>query len=216
VNGALLGGTFQLINDGSIGQSAPAIAAGRRTIGVAWMSGDATNHQLKFAVFDHELHPMSAPVLLTGRMAAGVYPIIVFNQSTYIVAWHDPDSPLKTVYGTVRDELGAEIIPAKPITQTTGHARYPAILPYGDRALLVWADDRDNNKGYELYAKTLDAKLNTFTPEKRITTSVGDSTDPVLSFGPKGEVGVLFADNRTMHKQVYFTHLECVTGARPP
>ncbi len=43
----------------------------------------------------------------------------------------------------------------------------------------------------------------------------GDSLDPTLSFGPKGEVGVLFGDSRSGSKQVYFTHLECVTGPRP-
>ena len=68
----------------------------------------------------------------------------------------------------------------------------------------------------ELYAKTLDNKLDTLTPEKRLTNAVGDSIDPTLSFGPNGEVGVLFDDARTMTKQVYFTHLECVTGPRPP
>jgi hypothetical protein len=216
VNGALVGGTIRVIDDGGRGQTSPAVAAGKRSIGVVWMSGDATSHQLMFAAFDHELHPLMAPALITGRMTSGVYPIIVFNQSSYLIAWHDPDSPLKTVYGAVRDELGGEIVAAKPLVKTPAHARYPALLPYGDRALLVWADDRDKNQGYELYAKTLDAKLDTFAPEKRLTTSAGDSIDPVLSFGPSGEVGVLFGDNRTKHKQVYFTHLECVTGPRPP
>ena len=116
----------------------------------------------------------------------------------------------------MRDELGGELVASQPLAKTPGHARYPAILPYGDRALVVWADDRDGNQGYELYAKTFDAKLQTSTPEKRLTNSVGDSIDPVLSFGPSGEVGVLFGDNRTKHDQVYFTHLECVTGPRPP
>jgi hypothetical protein len=216
VNGAAIGGNVQLIDDGGLGQTSPAIAAGKRTLGVAWMSGDATSHQLMFAVFDQELHPMMAPALITARMTSGVYPIIVFNQSTYIVAWHDPDSALKTVYGTVRDELGGEIVAAKPIAKTTGHARYPAILPYGDRSLFVWADDRDNNQGYELYATTLDNKLDPIASETRLTTAPGDSIDPVLSFGPSGEVGVVFGDNRTMHDQVYFTHLQCVTGPRPP
>jgi hypothetical protein len=169
-----------------------------------------------FATFDHELHVMTQPVLISPNMASGVYPIIVYNQSKFIVAWHDPDSTLKTVYGAVRDELGDQLVAAKPLTQTTRHARLPALLPYGDRALLVWADDRDQNQGYELYAKTLDNKLDTLTPEKRLTNAVGDSIDPTLSFGPNGEVGVLFDDARTMTKQVYFTHLECVTGPRPP
>jgi hypothetical protein len=214
VNGAAVGGNQRLIDDGGFGQTSPAIAAGKRTIGAVWMRGDATSHQLMFAVFDHELHPMSAASLVTGNMSSGVYPTIVFNQSSYIVAWYDPDSANKTIYGSVRDELGAEIVAAKPLTKTTGHARYPALLPYGDRALLVFSDDRDNNLGYELYATTLDTKLQRISAETRLTHSVGDSIDAVLSFGPNGEVGVLFGDNRTMHDEVYFTHLQCVTGPR--
>jgi len=215
VNGVPLGGNVRLIDDGGRGQTSPAVAAGQRTIGAVWMRGDATLHELMFAAFDHQLQPLGAPQLITSRMASGVYPTIVYNQTEYIIAWYDPDSTLKTVYGAVRDELGGELVAAKPIAQTSGHARYPALLPYGDRALLVWSDDRDNNLGYELYGKTLDNKLGTLTPEKRLTSAIGDSVDPTLSFGPRGEVGVLFGDNRTGTKQVYFTHLECVTGPQP-
>ena len=39
-------------------------------------------------------------------MASGVYPIIVYNQSKFIVAWHDPDSTLKTVYGAFTTKSG--------------------------------------------------------------------------------------------------------------
>jgi hypothetical protein len=214
LNGGLIGGNIKLVDDGGNGQISPSIAPGQRSLGVVWLRGDAAMHELMFAPFDHQLHPLAAPVTLSGKMSTGVYPVIVYNQAEYVIAWYDPDSPLKTVYGTVRGELGEELVAAKPITQSPRHARYPTLVPYGDRSLLVWSDDRDNNFGYELYAKTLDRKLNTLTPETRITNAIGNSIDPIAAFGPKGQVGVLFDDNRDGSWQVYFTHLNCITGAK--
>jgi hypothetical protein len=215
VNGALIGGNVRLIDDGGVGQTGPVIAPGLRSLGVVWFRGDAQQHELMFAPFDHELKPLAQPASLTGMMGPGVYPTIVHNQSEYVIAWYDPDSPKKTVYGTVRGELGEEIVPARVITEGTKHARYPSILPYGDRALLVWSDDRDGNFGYELYAKMLSRKLDTLTPEQRLTKAIGDSIDPIAAFGPTGQVGVLFGDDRTGLPQVYFTHLNCVGSMAP-
>jgi hypothetical protein len=106
------------------------------------------------------------------------------------------------------------VIRAKAITQGTRHARSPALLPYGDRLLLVWADDRDANGGYELYAKMLDRRLEALGAEQRLTTARGDSLDPFLSFGPGGDVGVLFNDNRPGAPQAFFTRLRCVLPVR--
>jgi hypothetical protein len=165
-----------------------------------------------FMTFDNDLKAMQAPVVITPRMSSGVYPTIVFNESEYIIAWHDADEDPRTVYGAVRDELGSEVVPATPLIKTTGQARYPSVLPYGDRALLVWSDNRDNNMGYELYAKTLTNHLAAKGPEIRLTNARGNSIDGTTSFGPNGEVGILFSDERTGATQVYFTHLECVAG----
>jgi hypothetical protein len=215
VNGALVGGNVHLIDDQGPGQTSPAIAAGQRTIGVVWMRGDASTHELMFSVFDYQLHPMGSPALITPRMASGVYPIIVHNQSQFVIAWFDPDTDPRTIYGAVRDELGAEIVAATPLTKTPGHARFPALLPYGDRTLVVWSDDRDNNDGYELYGKTVGTKLNALTQETRLTNAPKQSIDPILSFGPNGEAGVLFGDERSGSRQVYFTHLACASGPLP-
>jgi len=217
VNGAPIGGNVHLIDDGGLGQMGPQIAAGVRSLGVVWMRGDSQHHELMFAPFDPELNPLAEPASLTGMMGPGVYPTIVHNQSEYVIAWYDPDSPQKTVYGTVRGELGEEIVSPRVITNGPMHARYPAILPYGDRALLIWSDDRDDNQGYELYAKMLSRKLDALTPEQRLTNAIGNSIDPIPTFGPTGQVGVLFSDDRiTKLPHAYFTHLNCVGAVAKP
>ena len=90
---------------------------------------------------------------------------------------------MKTVYGAVRDELGGELVAAKPIRRT---GRRFALLPYGDRALLGGARPRDNNLGYELYGKTLDNKLGTLTPEATHERRRRQPR-PDASFGPRGK-----------------------------
>jgi hypothetical protein len=212
VNGAAVGGNLRLIDDGGIGQTGPSIAAGTRSIGVVWMRGNSQNHQLMFAPFDHELKPLAKPVSLTGMMSKDVYPTIVHNQTEYVIAWYDddPNSSGSHVWGTVRGELGEEVVPRKIITDGMRYARYPSVLPYGDRLLLVWSDTRDNNTGYELYAKMIDKKLGELTPERRLTRSAGNSIDPITAFGPTGQVGVLFNDDREGLPQAFFTHLDCV------
>jgi hypothetical protein len=214
--GAPVGGNIRLVDDQGTGQESPRIAVGPRSLGIVWMRGDATTHQLMFAPFDRQLRPLAPPAVLTPRMAKGVFPAIVYNQSRYIIVWYDPDSAPKTIYGTVLDELGKQLVAAAPIVQTPGHGRYPAILPFGDRALLVWSDDRDGNYGYELYTKMIDSGLKSVTRDMRLTQAIGDSIDPIAASGTDdGVVGVLFADNRSGSQQVYFLSLNCVPEVMP-
>ena len=164
VDGALIGGNVKLIDDGGTGQFAPAIAAGERSLGVTWARGDAGSHQLMFAPFDHELKPLAKPVALTAEMDPGTKPTIVYNKSQYVISWHnlkDDVRTSRTVFGAAVGELGEPMVAARTIVKTSRHAQLPALLPYGDRVLLVWSDDRNQNRGYELYAKTLSRNLDT-------------------------------------------------------
>jgi hypothetical protein len=211
LDGNLLGDNVKLTTDGPRGQTAPAIAAGHRSLGVTWVRNDvnAGKHEIMFAPFDYALEQVTSPVSLA---AIGASPAIVYNQSQYVLVWYDPAPQATWIYGAVRGDLGEEIVKTKVIAKGARHSRNPAVLPFGDRVLLVWADDRDANSGFELYGQMLDAKLAPLGLEQRLTTAPGDSIDPVLSFGPSGDVGVLFGDGRGGDPQTYFTSLGC-TGA---
>jgi hypothetical protein len=215
-DGALLGGNTKLVNEGPQVQTAPGIASGRRSLGVTWVRGDATDgsHRVIFAPFDFQLRPLAPTAVLSTTMTGAVYPTIVYSASQYIIAWYE-DPPAQNIFGAVRDELGQEVVRAKILTQGNRHARGPALLPFGDRVLLVWADDRDGNDGYELYAKTLDRRLEPLGPEERLTSARGDSVDPVMAFGPGGDVGILFSDNRPGTPQTFFTRLGCTPTKAP-
>ncbi len=213
LEGRPIGGNVRLVDEGGADQTSPIIAAGGQSLGVVWLKGGPSLHRLMFASFDSELRVMN-PGAVPIDMASGAYPVIVHNASQYVVAWYDADSTPKTVYGAVRDDQGKEIVAAKPLIQTSGHARYPALLPYGDRILLVWSDDRDQNSGYELYMTMLDQKLDAMTPATRLTYAVGDSIDAVIAAGSNGTLGILFGDDRTGSSQVYFLGLGCKPATR--
>ena len=207
-DGALVGGNVELMSEGPQTQTAPAVAAGRRSLGVTWVRGEAAqSHRVIFAPFDFELRHL-APATVLSNTAHAVYPTIVYSEPQFIIAWYE-DPPGPNIFGAVRDDLGQEVVRAKVITSGNRHARTPALLPFGDRVLLVWADDRDGNAGYELYTKMLDRRLEPLGPEQRLTNARGDSIDPVLAFGPGGDVGILFSDNRPGVPQTFFTRLGC-------
>ncbi len=62
----------------------------------------------------------------------------------------------------------------------------------------------------------IDNELNPIGSEQRITKAAGDSLHPIASFGPDGNVGVLFRDDRQGQQDVWFTRLGCVAGGPRP
>jgi hypothetical protein len=73
----------------------------------------------------------------------------------------------------------------------------------------VYADDRDGNGGYELYARMLGLDAAPLGLARRVTNAPGDSISPVVAFGHSGTVGVLFRDDRGTAPAAYFTSLMC-------
>jgi hypothetical protein len=78
---------------------------------------------------------------------------------------------------------------------------------------MVYADDRDQNNGYELYSRMLATDLQPLSDEQRLTNAPFHSHSPVPTFGPDGNVGILFEDERDNGADhVWFTRLGCVTN----
>jgi Tol biopolymer transport system component len=210
----LIGNPVKLSSGSTPGDESPAIAWSGRTLGMTWTQGDASTHRIMFRTFDQRLSPASDPVELTSASISGVYPTVIWNQSAYVIAFYDSVSPLRAVYGAVRSESAEQIVSTRPITSSPRHSRYPTMLPYGDRFLLVWSDDKDDNDGYELYSKMLDNDLRSLAGEDRLTYARGESITPMASFNPDGKVGILFRDDRDGSPQVYFTGMACTES--PP
>ncbi|MBK8253089.1 MAG: putative metal-binding motif-containing protein [Polyangiaceae bacterium] len=219
VNGVPIGDNVALTQDiQGFGNEAPWIAVGETSVGLTWGIGDTNYRWIQFQTFTPDLQPiMPEPISLTdgNTNARGQY--VVWNQTNYVVAWHDESADPKAIYAAVVEENGAVSVTPKAISSPgTARSRFPNLRGYGNRVLAVYQDNRDGNDGYELYARMVDALLNPMTGEQRITFKSKDSTGPIAAFGPEGEVGVLFQDydlqTTPAQQQVFFTRLGCVAG----
>jgi hypothetical protein len=213
VNGVPVGSNVKMTeSQGGLGNEAPSVAAGVGTVGVTWSLGDAFDHLIFFQLFSTDLvTPLSPPIQITDGSTDAVYPSVVWNQDRYVIAWFDKSASPKAIYATAVAEDGVTLVPPKPITDPGPfRSRYPNLKPLGDRLLVVYADDRDQNNGYELYSRMIGADLAPLTAESRLTNAQRDSIYPIAAFGPGGNVGVLFRDDREGSQNVYFTRLGCV------
>jgi hypothetical protein len=139
---------------------------------------------------------------------------VVWNGDRYVVAWFDKSASPKGIYGATISEDGEVLTPPTPISDPGPfRSRYPYLRPLGDRLLAIYSDDRDQNDGYELYAVMLNAELARISAEQRLTFAARDSIYPVAAFGPDGDVGILFRDDREGGEHhVFFTRLACLAG----
>lgn len=204
----------ELVVANALPNEAPAVAASSQGIGVTWAHGDALAHFIQFQVYDFTLAATSEPLTLTDGVTEAVYPTVVANDGNYVVAWFDRSASPPGIYGAVVSGSGSLLVNPKLLSATPNgaHSRYPALRALGDRLLLVYSDDRDGNDGYELYGRMLSDMLDELTEPQRITNAPGDSISPKLSFGPEGNVGILFRDDREGDQHVFFTRLGCVVG----
>jgi hypothetical protein len=196
-----------------LGNEGPSVAAGLSGVGVTWTAGDASTHLIQFRTFSPDLAPVSAIVTLTDGSSESVYPTVIWNKDRYVVAWFDRSKSPKAIYAAAISEQGDVLTPPKPISNPGAfRSRYPYLRPLGDRVLAVYADDRDQNNGYELYSVMVSATLDPLGPEQRLTFAPQDSIYPAAAFGPDGNVGILFRDDREGGEHhMYFTRLSCVT-----
>jgi len=212
VDGLPLGGNTTLSPPG-LNNEAPAIASGTQGIGVAWANGDAGFQSIRFQTFAHQsLSATSTVIELTNGFTEAVYPTVAYNLDHYVVSWYDRTAPLKAIYAATVSEQGDVLVAQTPISSPGSYrSRYPQILPLGDRALVLYADDRDNNNGYELYSRMINTDLSPLDSEQRLTNAPYDSITPVAAFGPDGTLGILFRDDRSGGAHhVWFMRLGCV------
>jgi hypothetical protein len=210
--------------NGGLGNESPAIAVGVKGVGVAWTLGDAGVHYIEFQLLKPDLTPaMAAPLDLTDGSTEAVGPAITYNPGkngapgTYIVAWYDKSASPKAVYAAVLSEDGHLVVAPRAVTSPGSfRSRYPFLRTLGDRVIVLYADDRDQNDGYELYSRTVDTQLVPLSAEQRLTNAPKDSVMPIATFGPDGNLAILFRDDRDAGAHhVFFTRLTCQAG-KPP
>ncbi|AKT40897.1 putative metal-binding motif-containing protein [Chondromyces crocatus] len=194
-----------------IDNEGPSVAAGGPGMAVAWTANNGFQRFIRVQLFHPDLTPASDPVDLTDGFTDSVFPTVVWNRDRFVVAWYDKTRSPTAIYGAVLSEEGQVLVPTRPITSPGSfRSRYPFLRPLGDRVLVVYADDRDQNDGYEIYSTMVGADLMSISPEQRITFAPRNSIQPVATFGPAGELGILFRDDRQGENHMFFSRLGCV------
>ncbi|MFT3772798.1 MAG: putative metal-binding motif-containing protein [Minicystis sp.] len=216
VDSVPIGGNVQFTNNiANDGNESPSIATGLKTVAIASNFGDSMGERIQLQTFSLDLtQPASPPVDLTDGSTDAINPRVVWNKDRYVVVWFDKKAFPQAIYAATVSEDGTILTPAKAVTSPGPfHSRFPSVRALGDRLLLVYSDDRDQNAGYEIYSRMLSPTLDPLTPEFRVTHAPNDSVDPIAAFGPNGNVGILFRDDRENWDQnIYFTRLGCVSG----
>lgn len=206
-DGNLVGANVPLTPAGTLAEY-PAIALGQTNIGVVFASQVGQNVHAKFFTTAADLTNPSAFVDVGTTEVQN--PGIAYVKGNYVVAWerYGDNGPEPSIFGAVVDEHGKQLLPEQPITQGANFARSFSLLSLGDRALMVWADDHDGN--YELYWQMLDQNLKVLVPRTRLTNTPSDTLDPAITFGPSGDIGIIYDDWVTGVRETYFLSMGCV------
>ncbi|MEO8902493.1 MAG: MopE-related protein [Polyangiaceae bacterium] len=211
-DGSLVGGNIQLTNEGTQAEH-PGIALGQQRVGVVFTSQQAAT--VVHALFLSTAPDFTNPSQLVDLGGTGVQSTnLVSLGDRFLVAWDQNTSVAgygPSIFGAIVDQNGNVLHAAQPLTSGATIARSFSLLSLGNRALLVWADNHDGN--FEIYAETLGPNLEVLTPRVRLSFTPSDTFFPSASFGPNGDVGVLYQDWQTKFSQVYFVSMSCLMGA---
>src|SRR5690606_9259405 len=176
--GALVGPNLALTEPAWQAESA-ALALGRRRIAIAFALLEGG---IGFRTFDMELGAPGDLVRFPGPLARDL--AITFAQDRFIIAWERQEDgvPGEAIHAMAVLEDGTVVVAERPVTEAAGFAKTPSLLSLGDRALMAWSDQRDEN--FEIYAKHLSLELEELTPRQRLSNDPAQSLYPLMSFGP--------------------------------
>jgi hypothetical protein len=210
-DGSLVGGNIPLTG-ASENDEGPDVALGQKRVGIAFTSAQHPNGTVhtKFFSTAPDLSDVGPSTDLGGTDVQGTRLVPVAGR--FLVAWEQSGGPMvphgPSILAAVVDESGNVIQPARPVTTGATIARSFSLLTLGDRALLFWADNQRGN--FEIYWQILGPNLEVLTPRTRLTSTSSDSFFPAPSFGPDGDIGVLYVNLQTNFQQVYFVSMGCV------
>jgi len=212
-DGVLDGGNVEL-TELDLDPSSPSLVMGQTRLGLLFNLAGVLGRGLGFRSFDYDFEDGTPLTWLNAENPDAAS--ITANAGQFVVAWHTVqpnNSPGPQIWGSVIDEMGQEIVSAKPLTAGADFARYHSIVPLGDRLILLWSEWRDGR--YDIYARELTPDLVPIDEARLVSDGVIESYAPLAAFGPQGEIGVMFTGREAgaAVPQVYFTSLSCEAGA---
>lgn len=205
LEGQLLGANSRLTPSGAFGE-APSIALSETGVGIAFVELRADGRAgVKFMTASRGLENPSQPIDIPFDDPDG--PVVTALGDKYAVTFHQQGdtSVGASIFGVLIGSGGIELLPR---SLTVGrHARGHTTYSYGDRFVMVWADDKDGP--YQLYAQTFDKKLAPVGERLRVTSTMTDTLGAAIAPASDGAMGVLYTDKGTGKPQTFFTRLDC-------
>ena len=186
----------------------PKLAVNAQRIGVVANELAGTESRIVFRSFDRRFSNPSTQTIVS---EAGGYraSIVALNQNFFVV-WDTYDAaigPGPVIMGAVLNESGGFVESPRAITSGNTYARSHAIISFGDRSLLAWAEVE--NGIYDIYAMGLDANLMLSEAPTRVTNSASDSLAPYMALGRDGRLGLGFDDWSRGQREGFFMTLGC-------
>jgi hypothetical protein len=212
LDGDPVGENVKLTPD-AVGES-PVLVQGATRLGLVFKRGGLAEQTIAFRTIAEDFSELGELVDIASP--GSVDPSAVFSGDRFVVVWsrYASSSPGDSIWGATLTETGEILESERRVTEGASFARFQSLLALGDRLLLIWAAEVDDN--YDLYAKLLKLDLGELTPSAALTRTAGNSIGPVAAFGPGGDVGVLFDEESSGTWQTYFTRLTCMPGALGP
>lgn len=205
--GAMIGDETVLSSPYESGQY-PAFALGKNVVGITYTVLDPILDEtsVMFRTTDFSFENASQPIALG---SGGQEPNVVWVGDRFVVSWHTGHSGAwgNTVVAAAVDEKSS-VLQVGPVTSGDAIARLRTLVSLGDRVVLVWMGAGPGAR-YDLFYEILDPDLNILQPREQLTSTVGDSVDPIAVLGPDGDIAVVFDENAPPNLDAYFVRLRC-------
>ena len=107
------------------------------------------------------------------------------------------------------------LVQAVEVSAPGGQNRGPLALPLGDRVVVTYS--RQGTSGYDMFSRALSKTLVPLSDPQQITDGTGDDFAGALTFGPSGDLGVLYSgkvpkSGGGVKGAVFFSRLLCSAG----
>jgi hypothetical protein len=209
----MVGGNIELTPLG-LDPSSPSIVAGTRRIGLLFNVAAETGRGLAFRSLDFSLSDGGNIVRLGAENPDAAS--LTANAGRFVLAWHtvgDDSRPGRQIWGSVLDEAGDVLVPERALTEPAEFARYHSLVALGDRLILFWSQWQD--EAYAIYSRELTPDLEPLGEAGLVTPANEEAYAPLATFGPQGEIGILFTGRpgAVGQPQVLFTSISCDAAA---
>lgn len=162
-SGSPYGEFVQITSSESAYAEYPSIVWNGAGYGLAWQDNRNGNYAIFFARLNSTGDLISgSEIRVTSAAGDSQRPILIWNGSSYGLAWHDNRSGRYQIYLALISQAGNKTSSDIQISQSPQDALYPSLAWAGDKWALAWQDKRDDNCDvFMTYASKTGSKLDT-------------------------------------------------------